>query len=629
MKRILVVLALVVSGTVIAAPNAAAAEMAVNGGFETGSLAPWSCSGNLGSVVSSPAHSGSHALQAAASSSNNAKCSQTVSGLVSGTSYTVSGWFQGSYTFLGVTGGSSTWRSGSSWGKLSLNFTASGTSAEIYFHGWYGQGTYHADDLSVQGEGGGGDTTPPSVPGNLRVTGTTSSSISLAWNASSDNVGVTGYDVYRGSSLVTTVSGTSYTDTGLAANTSYTYTVRARDAAGNASGNSNSATGTTTGGGGDTQPPTAPGNLRAIAISTSSVSLAWNASTDNVGVVGYQVYRGSTMIITVGSTTYTDNGRAPCTSYTYTVRAIDGAGNLSAPSNALTVTTPGCTVGGGMAAPYLYLGWGNPPSATSVMSATGIKQFTMAFMLSGGGCVPRWDSQRPLLGGQDQQVINQIRAAGGDIEISFGGWSGNKLGPNCSTAQALAGAYQQVIDAYDLKYVDIDIENTDEFESAIVQDRILNALKIVKQNNPGIKTILTFPTLGSGPNYWGNRLIDQSVALQANIDNFTIMPFNFGCSGSMYACTVTATEGLKNKLKSAYGWSDAQAYAHIGISGMNGRSDQGEITTVQNWTDITNWAKSNGLARLAFWSVNRDRAGGGSGTPQGEFEFTRITAQFN
>jgi chitinase len=104
--------------------------------------------------------------------------------------------------------------------------------------------------IAVTGGGGGGDTTPPSAPTNLRVTGTTSSSISLAWNASTDNVGVTGYDVYRGSTRVTTVTGTSYTDGGLAASTTYTYTVYARDAAGNVSPVSNQASGTTQGGGG-------------------------------------------------------------------------------------------------------------------------------------------------------------------------------------------------------------------------------------------------------------------------------------------------------------------------------------------------------------------------------------------
>ncbi|MEO3868563.1 glycosyl hydrolase family 18 protein [Nonomuraea sp. B12E4] len=97
--------------------------------------------------------------------------------------------------------------------------------------------------------GGGTDTTAPSVPGNLRSTGVTNSSVSLAWNAATDNVAVTGYEIYRAGTLITTVTGTTYTDTGRTANTTYSYTVRARDAAGNRSANSNTATATTTGGG--------------------------------------------------------------------------------------------------------------------------------------------------------------------------------------------------------------------------------------------------------------------------------------------------------------------------------------------------------------------------------------------
>src|ERR1044072_3644910 len=89
-------------------------------------------------------------------------------------------------------------------------------------------------------------------------------------------------------------------------------------------------------------------------------------------------------------------------------------------------------------APYLYEGWGSPPNATDVMSQTGVRSFTMAFMLSGGGCNPMWDSQRPLGGGVDEQTINSIKGAGGSVEISFGGWSGNELGPNCSDSNAYA-----------------------------------------------------------------------------------------------------------------------------------------------------------------------------------------------
>ncbi len=152
---------------------------------------------------------------------------------------------------------------------------------------------------------------------------------------------------------------------------------------------------------------------------------------------------------------------------------------------------------------------------------------------------------------------------------------------------------QQVINAVGPAVVDFDIENTDEFENYTVQDRILNGLKIVKQNNPNVKVAVTFGTSTTGPNAHGVRLINQARALTVPIDNFTIMPFDFG-GANIYNDTVNAAEGLKNALKNAYGWSDAQAYAHMGISGMNGLSDQQELTTPQTWTQILNWAQVQG-----------------------------------
>ncbi|MFG3439416.1 glycosyl hydrolase family 18 protein [Nonomuraea sp. NPDC047897] len=207
--------------------------------------------------------------------------------------------------------------------------------------------------------GGGGDTQAPSKPGNLRSAGVTSTSVSLAWNASTDNVAVTGYDLYRGTTLITTVTGTTHTDTGLSPNTAYTYTVRAKDAAGNLSTPSDPITATTTGGGGgDTQAPSKPGNLRSAGVTSTSVSLAWNASTDNVAVTGYDLYRGTTLITTVTGTTHTDTGLNPNTAYTYTVRAKDAAGNLSTPSDPVTATTTGGGGGGGDKVLGYFVQWG-------------------------------------------------------------------------------------------------------------------------------------------------------------------------------------------------------------------------------------------------------------------------------
>jgi chitinase len=299
-------------------------------------------------------------------------------------------------------------------------------------------------------------------------------------------------------------------------------------------------------------------------------------------------------------------------------------------------TTNPPTTGSKMASsPYVYPGWGNPPAPSTVTSATGIKAFTVAFVLASNGCNPAWDGEGGLTGGVHASYIQQIKAAGADVVPSVGGYSGNKLGPNCTTTAALAGAYQKIIDAFSLKSIDIDIENTDEFENTAVQDRVLGALKIIKQNNPSVKTILTFGTATTGPTYYGTRLVQQAKALGANIDIFTQMPFDFGGGNDMYGNTVNASEALKNLLKSTFGYTDAQAYSHMGISGMNGLSDQQELTSTDTWTRIRDYAKSKGLARFTFWAVNRDRgcAGGGvvsncSGIAQSDWAFTKISAGF-
>jgi hypothetical protein len=120
-----------------------------NGGFESGALSPWTCSGNLGSVVSAPVHSGSKALQAAASASDNAQCGQTIS-VTPNHSYTLTAWVEGNYAFLGTTGASTWVGSAPTWTKLSVTFNSgSATSVPIWVHGWYGTGSIWVDDVSV------------------------------------------------------------------------------------------------------------------------------------------------------------------------------------------------------------------------------------------------------------------------------------------------------------------------------------------------------------------------------------------------------------------------------------------------------------------------------------------------
>ena len=243
--------ALAISGLVASANAATAAdtELARNGGFEAG-LDGWSCTAGSGAVVNSPVHGGSSALKATPAGSDNAKCSQTVT-VKPNSDYTLSGWVQGSYVYLGASGTGttdvSTWTaSAPSWQKLSTTFLtgASNTSVTIYTHGWYGTPAYAADDLSLLGPGGG-PVQIPAAPTGLTAGTPGAASIPLSWSPVS---GATGYNVYRAGNKVLSVTGTSANVTGLAPSTSYSFQVTATNSAGE-SPKSAAVTATTTSGG--------------------------------------------------------------------------------------------------------------------------------------------------------------------------------------------------------------------------------------------------------------------------------------------------------------------------------------------------------------------------------------------
>ncbi len=194
----------------------------------------------------------------------------------------------------------------------------------------------------VAGATGSADTTPPSVPGGFTAVAAGSTAANLSWNASTDNVGGTGvadYIVRRNGAQVATPVTLNYMDTGLSPATTYSYTVAARDAAGNTSANSPSRSVTTAvAPPADTIPPSVPANLVATP-GANAISLTWNASTDNVAVTGYTVRRNGTPVSTSVATSYIDSGLVASTTYTYTVSAFDAAGNASAQSAAATATT--------------------------------------------------------------------------------------------------------------------------------------------------------------------------------------------------------------------------------------------------------------------------------------------------
>jgi chitodextrinase len=202
------------------------------------------------------------------------------------------------------------------------------------------------------------DTKPPSVPQGLTMTGATEATITLDWNASTDNVGVTGYALYRNGARVATTTDTAYTYTGLACGTSYTLALTAFDAGGNESLAAEATTTRSTlacasppapppaspppapppptAPPSDTQPPSVPQGLTMTDATEATITLDWNASTDTVGVTGYALYRNGAKIATTTETTYTYTGLACGTSYTLALTAFDAAGNESLGAEATT-----------------------------------------------------------------------------------------------------------------------------------------------------------------------------------------------------------------------------------------------------------------------------------------------------
>jgi hypothetical protein len=249
----------------------------------------------------------------------------------------------------------------------------------------------------------GGDTQLPTAPGTPVLNVVSSTQINMTWSAATDNVGVTGYRVERCSGAscsnfaqVGTPSAASFSDTGLTASTTYRYRIRATDAANNLGPYSGIATATTLAPA-DTQPPTAPGTPAPSVVSSTQINLTWPAATDNVGVTGYRVERCSgsgcgnfAQIGTPTAASFNDTGLNAATSYSYRVRAIDAATNLSGYSVVASATTlaapdtqpptaPGTPAPGVVSSTQINLTW---PAATDDVGVTGYR----VERCSGAGC---------------------------------------------------------------------------------------------------------------------------------------------------------------------------------------------------------------------------------------------------
>ena len=299
-------------------------------------------------------------------------------------------------------------------------------------------------------------------------------------------------------------------------------------------------------------------------------------------------------------------------------------------SNALTGNWYG-------AAPYVMPEDNSPPNLPQVMAATGQKSFELAFVLSDGGCNAAWGGTSAVSSDSTVPgVISSVRAAGGDVSVSFGGFGGTKLGQVCGSAAATAAAEQAVINKYSLRAVDFDLEEP-EYENTTAINNEVGAAQILQQNNPGLYVSITTAGTAAGTGFFGQNVLNTAKADGFTPNNFSIMPFDGGFSGA--SSQISALNAFHGLLTNTFGWSSAFAFQHEGFSGMNGRTDSAEMFFQADFQSVLNFVQSNGLGRFTYWSLNRDRqcnppdnngslSGTCSSVAQGAWDFTKFTAMF-
>ncbi|MFR9727945.1 chitinase [Saccharopolyspora sp. MS10] len=295
-------------------------------------------------------------------------------------------------------------------------------------------------------------------------------------------------------------------------------------------------------------------------------------------------------------------------------------------------------------APYYMPLDNDPQDIAEAIEASGQKDFVFAFVLAPaeGDCTPTWD------GKADQEVANDtavrakadaVRAAGGDISVSFGGYNGIDLGAACADAGALTEAYQQVIDEYGLTHIDLDVEG-DDLGDVAGETKRFEAIKALKEANPDLHVTLTLPVTTVGLNDAGKAEIQRAKDIGAEIDLFKIMDFDYGGPGQdMANSAISVAEAAHDQLRELHPeLDDAAVYARTGVILMNGHTDQpSELFTQDTFRALLDYAKQHEIGRFSYWSLNRDRVcteeggwadGKCSSVEQEPYEFTKIVAEY-
>ncbi|WP_433180044.1 glycoside hydrolase family 18 protein [Actinoallomurus sp. CA-150999] len=275
-----------------------------------------------------------------------------------------------------------------------------------------------------------------------------------------------------------------------------------------------------------------------------------------------------------------------------------------------TSNPPPSSSSGGFA-PYVDVGLYPPYDLPGAASKTGVKTFNLAFITAGGGCTPKWGGSQALGDNEVAKKIDALRAAGGDVRVSFGGANGTELAGACGDSGQLASAYKQVIDTFKLKKVDFDVEGAAIADQA-ANTRRAQAIASLQKQVSGLEVSFTLPVLPSGLTQDGVNLLKSAKQNGDSVSAVNIMAMDYGDgqapnpSGKMGDYAIQAATSTETQVRGALGVSDA--WSKIAVTPMIGVNDTNtEVFTVADAKKLAAFAKQKNLAWLSMWSATRDK----------------------
>jgi chitinase len=258
------------------------------------------------------------------------------------------------------------------------------------------------------------------------------------------------------------------------------------------------------------------------------------------------------------------------------------------------------------AAPYLQIDSSDAGDMAADEAATGLKDYTLAFLIPQSGCTPEWEDDGSGVGAFASQ-ISAIQASGGNVIISFGGESGGELAQTCTNVSQLTAAYQNVVNTYGVTRLDFDIEGGTLSDTAATSLRD-QALAALQAEDPSVQVDFTLgvspqglPT-GTGSEY---ALLQDAKAkgVKVSVVNIMTMDFYDGSNNDL-GDAESAAQGTASQLAGLYGISTSAAYAMMGLTPIAGTNDDGTYFSTANAQSLESFAAANGVAELSFWEVD-------------------------